>query len=57
MKHPLAVYQLSDKDKADLVEKVSQDITFESETEVFENEADTELFDNEMYLDDTEEVA
>jgi hypothetical protein len=56
MKHPYSVYELTDAEKAELIEKVSQDITFEAEADLFETE-DTELFDNEMYLDDTEEVA
>lgn len=58
MKHPISVYQLTDAEKAELIEKVSQDITFDAETEVFENETlDQELFDLEMYLDDTDDQA
>lgn len=36
----LKLYQLTDKEKAELVDKVSQDITFETESDEFENETD-----------------
>lgn len=57
MKHDLSVYQLTDKEKADLIEKLTQDVTFVDEADLFETDSDQELFDLEAYLDDTDEVA
>lgn len=50
---------MSEAEQKNLIDELSQDITFTDESFYDDSLEDfeTELFDNEMYLDDTEEVA